>query len=214
MRVLFTALLLAAPLAALQPLPGQAAGTAQLTAAASPELRLLAALPDPLSGLRRHGPVTDFAANPAAPPGLGVAQRYVPVSGERLVATLYLYDRGRRQSPEGAASPALALELNQTAAEMRAMVQMGRYRAVTPAASSAVPDRDGTPGLRCATFEAVQEDGSTTGEAVCLTVLGGRFVKTRVSSWLPGGAPVALRAASGLLSAVIETLPANRAHIP
>ncbi|MDQ1078594.1 hypothetical protein [Pseudoroseomonas cervicalis] len=214
MRALLTALLLAAPLAGLPAASGQAAGTAQLAAAASPELRLMAALPDPLAGLRRHGPATDFGANPAAPPGLGVAQRYVPVSGERLVATLYLYDRGRRQGPEGAGSPALELELNQTAAEMRAMVQMGRYRAVTPATSSAVPDRNGVPGLRCATFEAVQEDGSTTGEAVCLTVLGGRFVKTRVSSWLPGGAPVALRAASGLLSGVIETLPASRAHNP
>ncbi|WP_372621513.1 hypothetical protein [Falsiroseomonas sp.] len=130
--------------------------------------------------------------------GLGVSVRYVPANGERMIATVYLYDRGQFRQPEGGDSPDVLQELRAAAAELNAVARMGRYRSVAFDTGMDVGP------IRCANFRIVQQDGATTGDSVCVTIQHGRFVKVRLTSWSPPDSTAAGIAAAGLTSTVLD----------
>jgi len=136
-------------------------------------------LPQQLGSFQSTGEFTDFEQRPGGA-GLGVSMGYARKDGAR--ATLYLYDRGRRRAPEGGQNPDLPAELAQTVRELTAAIGQGYYTAVTPVETNLLITGNGNyPGIRCSNFRLTRNDGSQTGESVCVTVLAGRFVKARVS---------------------------------
>lgn len=138
---------------------------------------IVAAMPQDLPFLAREGQVTDFETNPATR-GLGASVRYRGQRGLEGVATVYVYDRGAPRGPEGGASPDVERELASTRAEVQAVVQAGRYRAV----SGFTPMAGGLPdGPRCLLFTLTQNTGAETRDAVCVTIRDRRFLKTRVT---------------------------------
>ncbi|ONG51126.1 hypothetical protein BKE38_16655 [Pseudoroseomonas deserti] len=174
---LFPLLLLAAcatPEAA-APQPGLATATAAPAAAAPAAARPAIDFPATLGSFQRRGEVTDYGAAS----GLGRAAGYHRANGD--YATVYLYDRRQRRAPEGAMSPDVAAELQVTRQELDGVMALGRYRAVEPADPELLVERtrSGGPGLRCNNYRITQTHGGTTGDAVCVTVLDGQFLKVR-----------------------------------
>jgi hypothetical protein len=192
-----------AALIALLLLTGCAAPNAPQTRAtagpsgASDAARDAGALPSELEPFRRTGEVTNLELLPGGA-GLGASARYVPANGERMIATVYLYDRGQFRQPEGGDSPDVMQELRTTTAELNAMARMGRYRSVAFDTGMDVGP------IRCANFRIVQPDGATTGDSVCVTVQRGSFVKVRVTSWSPADSTAAGILAAGLTSMVLD----------
>lgn len=162
--------------------------------------RAIAALPAELAGFRRTGPITDYEQLPGGA-GLGASARYVPIGDERMVATVYIYDRGQPRRVDGGDSPEVAQELRSVAAEMNAMALAGRYRSVASAAARPGGEALGT---RCTNFRVVQQNGALTGDSACVSVQRGAFVKVRLTAWTQTDPAVAGRVAAGLLSAVLD----------
>ncbi|WP_419897850.1 hypothetical protein [Roseomonas sp. USHLN139] len=160
--------------------------------------------------LQRTEPVIDLEAGGLR--GLGAAVRYVGINGLPGHATVYVYDRGHTLSAEGADNPQVLRELEVSAAEILAVARAGRLRDVSRVTASV---NDGPPSeilsggpatgpgsTRCRAFAATLADsGTRVGEAVCLTVRDGRFVKTRVT--LRDRATVAFMLASNLITEVL-----------
>ena len=168
--------------------------------ASAPPVPTVAALPTEMAGLRRTGEITDYEVAPGGA-GLGASVRYVsPPGAGRMVATVYVYDRRARQAPEGGGSPAVLDELRRTHADAQALTATGRYRAVTAPTGMDLGGRDVPPDMRCFAFGVIQGDGTRTGDGVCVSVRGGRFVKTRVTSWAPPEPVVAGVAAMALMN--------------
>ncbi|WP_338661333.1 hypothetical protein VQH23_13910 [Pararoseomonas sp. SCSIO 73927] len=155
------------------------------------------ALPAEFDTFRRTGDVLDFEAQPGGA-GLGAGVRYAASNGERTVATVYIYDRGRPRAPEGAASPDVPEELRATTAELNAAIRTGLYRSVKFSTAIELGQRGAPADLRCLNYSIIQRDGTPTGDSVCVTVLRGRFMKVRVSLFNPAE-PVA----AGVLAAAI-----------
>lgn len=139
------------------------------------------ALPAELNGFRRTIPIVDFETSPNGA-GLGASARYVPINGERIVSTVFIYDRGQHRQPDGGESPDVGLEIAAAHSEMNGMVRIGRFRTVTPGSAADFKSADKTT-QRCASFSVVQQDGSPTGDAICVTINKGRFVKVRLTAW-------------------------------
>jgi len=166
----------------------------------SPEALAVEALPATLGGFRRTGPVVDFERRPGGA-GLGASARYVPSSGERMIATVILYDGGQTRRPEGGGGPDVLQHLRAAGGDLNEMVRLGRYRAVEPQGGMEVGG--GTDGsVRCSLFRIVQADGRATGDSVCMTVRNGRFVKVRLTVEDPPGPMGAGLIGSGLTSQV------------
>lgn len=136
---------------------------------------------------------------------MGAAARYTPATGEKVNATVYIYGRGQARHPEGGGSPDVMQEVRATAAELNALVRMGRYRSVAFEGGMDVRATPTSGSVRCANFRVVQQDGATTGDSTCVTVQHGRFVKVRLTSWNPPELAFAGMAAAALVSAVWET---------
>jgi hypothetical protein len=211
MRLVVTALLLLAgcSLPAVQdgarPVPA-VAGTGAGTVVG----RTAVAFPDALAGFRRVGEITDYG-RVAGDPGLGVSARYLPSNGERVVATVYVYDLGRPRLVDGGDSPEATEELRRAGAEIGAMVRLGRFRAAAPEAGMRL---DRTPSLRCTNYRVVQADGAPTGDSACVSVQGGMFVKVRVTAWATPEPTIAGLFASGLLSAMLDARAAGGRPAP
>ncbi|WP_426958158.1 hypothetical protein [Muricoccus radiodurans] len=173
-----------------------------ITAAQSP-VQSMEALPREMAGFRREGFVVDYARQ-VGNPGLGASARYVPMSGERVIATVYIYDRGVRRSPEGGSSPDVDAELRSTLGEVQALVQLGRYRSFAPELAMSMSGPGGGTDLRCRNFRLGLGDGVITGDSVCVTIQGGAFVKVRVSSFQRQEPTAAGLMAASLLSAVVQ----------
>ena len=186
----------------------QAAPRSQQVADYASPIATLQALPQQLDGFQRSGSLIDYAQR-TGNPGLGASARYVPSSGERVAATIYIYDRGRPRQPAGANSPDVEQELHATAGELNAMVRAGRYQLTRPEGGMNVGAPSAADSAKCLTFTVTQGDGARTGDAVCVTVQRGQFLKVRVTSWNPPEPTAAGLFAVGLLKAV-QSAPASR----
>ena len=195
MRALTKAALLLAALAT----PQAAPRSQQVAEYASP-IATLEAMPQQLAGFQRTGSLIDYAQR-TGNPGLGASARYVPSSGERIVATIYIYDRGRPRQPEGANSPDVQQELGATTGELNAMVRAGRYQLAKPEGGMNVGAPSNADSAKCLTYTVTQGDGARTGDAVCVTVQRGQFLKVRVTTWDPPEPTAAGLFAVGLLKA-------------
>ncbi|WP_159992699.1 hypothetical protein [Roseomonas sp. 18066] len=160
--------------------------------------------------LRRADAPVDYEA--AGRPGLGASVRYVGIRGLPGHATVYVYDRGLTLTVEGADNPQALQELENSAAELIAFANTGRLRdlsSVTAQVNGGPPSQiltggpaSGPGSTRCrALAGTLTETGVRVGEAVCVTVRDGRFVKTRVT--LRDRATVAFMIASNLITEVL-----------
>lgn len=168
---------------------------------ASAPARAVAALPSELPGFRRVGEVTDFERRPGGA-GLGASVRYRPTGAERIVATVFVYDRGLKDLT-GAAEAAVAEELRAAHAELDGVARMGRYRSVAADQGLAMTGPGGT--VRCATFRIVQQDGQTTGDAACVAVRAGRFLKVRITNYDSADPAVAGLLAGSIAGTVLDS---------
>ena len=167
-----------------------------------------AALPAELAGWRRVA-VTDFTQRPGGA-GLGAAVEYRPMVGGPGVATVYLYDRGITGPAEGAAAPDLAGELRTAVGEVEAVGSLRRFHVAGRGLETEIPGAGGRPGLRCTPLLLAYEGGNRSDSFVCLGVVGGHFLKLRMSlpasgEDLSGKAVMAFGGA--LLDAVQPPLP-------
>lgn len=201
MRVVAMALLLLTGCGASVPRE-ETASTGNPPARTAP-VRAITELPPTLAGFQRTGATTDYERLPGGA-GMGASARYVPASGERVVATVYIYDRGQPRRADGGASPDVAEELRAASAEINAMVRAGRYRSAAPAAAMSVGEAPSATSLRCVNFRVVQQDGVATGDSACVSVQHGAFVKVRLTAWAPPEPAIAGLFAAGLLSAVLD----------
>ncbi|WP_376094822.1 hypothetical protein ACE7GA_01875 [Roseomonas sp. CCTCC AB2023176] len=92
-RALAAALLLAS-LAACATAPGGQPTPAQT----------VTALPRQIVGFQSTGRIIDLEGTPGGA-GLGASHNYVPATGERMLATVYVYDRGRAARRRAAPAP-------------------------------------------------------------------------------------------------------------
>ena len=165
--------------------------------------RALAALPSKLAGFRRAGTITDFERLPGGA-GAGASSRYAPATGERVAATVFMYDRGRPRQHEVGGGPEVAEELRMAASELNALARMGRYRSVSFEAGMDVGSPSGASSMRCAKFRIVQPDGLVTGDSICVSVGRGSFVKVRVTALTSPEPAVAGLLGAGLMSTVLQ----------
>ncbi|MCK8785803.1 hypothetical protein M0638_15595 [Roseomonas sp. NAR14] len=177
--------------------PGPVAGAPGVSAAA----RAAEALPPMLASFRRSGPVTDFEQRPGGA-GLGAAVPYAPTGGERMAATVFIYDRGRR--PPDGDGPEVAAEFRLAAAELDAAMRAGIYRSVSFANGMGVRSAATARSFRCANFRITQQDGAPTGSSLCVAVQRGMFVKVRLTAWQPPDPGIAGIAAAALTAAVLQ----------
>ncbi len=166
-RMVLAMLLLAGPVAA-QGLKGPV-----------PMADAAAALPAELAGWRR-GAVADFAQRPGGA-GLGAAVEYRPLIGGSGVATVYLYDRGMAGLPEGVASEQVAGEIRAAVGEIEAVGPLRRFQVAGRGTELDIPGPGGRPGLHCAPLLLAFEGGNRADSYVCLGVVGGRFLKLRMT---------------------------------
>jgi hypothetical protein len=184
--------------------------TANAASRPSP-LAVVQGFPQEFRFLKRAEPPFDYEARGLS--GLGASVRYAGINGMPGHATVYVYDRGLTLATEGADNPQALQELETSAAEIVALAQAGRLRDL----GSATTQRDDGPSseilpagpasgpgsIRCRAFGGTLTDnGIRVGEAVCVTVRDGRFVKTRVT--------VSHRASSAFVMAaklMIDLLP-------
>ncbi|MBK1657300.1 hypothetical protein [Paracraurococcus ruber] len=141
-------------------------------------------LPADLAGWRR-GAVTDFTQRPGGA-GLGAAVEYRPAPGGPGIATVYLYDRGRTDLRDGAASPEVEAELRGAVGEVEAVAPLRRYRVAERGTPVDLRGAGGREGLRCQPLVLAFEGGTLADSTVCLGVVAGRFVKLRMT--LPAAA--------------------------
>lgn len=187
-RMMLAMLLLAGPAAAQGPVP---------------MAEQAAALPAELAGWRR-GAVTDFARQPGGA-GLGAAVEYRPVVGGAGVATVYLYDRGLAGLPEGVASDQVAGEIRAAVGEIEAVGPLRRFTVAGRGAVTDIPGTGGRPGLRCEPLLLAFEGGNRADSYVCLGVLGGHFLKLRMT--LPASAEaVSSQTVAGFAGALLASL--------
>jgi len=197
---LLAALAAAAPVALAQKTAAPS-GKGEVAAGPSAPALAVAALPATLGGFGRDGEVVDFERRPNGA-GYGASLRYTPRSGARAVATVFLYDRGARRAPEGGAGREVAEEMRVAVGEVGSLVRTGRYRSVSEGTEMELGAEAGR--FRCATFEVIQGDGATTGDAVCLGVRQGAFLKVRVTAWTPPEPVAAGRMAAGIMRDVLR----------
>ena len=214
-------LLLALAACATPGAPTPAAGSAP---AASPNaglpapLAVVAAMPQQLPFFRRAEAPTDYAqasgqgsGQASGQSGLGASVRYLGTQGLPGIATVYVYDRGQVLPVEGADNPAVAQELDRSAAEVVAFAGSARLRdlqVVALRSPGGTPDpvlpagpATGPGSIRCRVFTASLPTGEKIAEAVCLTVRRQRFLKTRLT--IRDGAGMAQMVAAGLVDEVM-----------
>ncbi len=168
----------AALLVALFAGPAIAQGGIRRFAALTPA-QAVESLPQEIAGFRRAGPMTDFELRPNGA-GLGAAVEYTAV-GDGAVATVYVYS-GRQTGLAGGADTAEAqAQLRQASREIAAIGPVRRYTVAAEAPSVTVPGTNGAPAVRCARLELLRENGARSASFACLGVLGGRFLKLRIS---------------------------------
>lgn len=168
-------------------------------------LAIVEGLPMELAAYKRRPHVTDFEARGMA--GGGASVNYDPMSGEPVVATVYVYDRGQVRQPEGGESPDVAQELQLSTIELQTLAQRGHFQSVQPDVGMDVKDPSGAFRIRCATFRIGQKTGAMTGDAVCVTVRNGRFVKIRLTEGITSEPAGAGMLASGFMSSVLDVMP-------
>lgn len=203
MRMAITALLLMAGCSAAAPAPQGEVAPSGNPSTRSALVEAVAALPPVLAGFQRMGPMTDYERLPGGA-GMGASASYVPANGDRMLATIYIYDRGRPRQVDGGASPEVAEELRTAAAEIGVMVRVGRYRSASFAAAMDVREAGGRNGMRCLNFRVVQQDGVATGDSACVSVQRSAFVKVRLTAWVAPEPAVAGLLAARLLAAVLD----------
>jgi hypothetical protein len=139
-------------------------------------------------------------------PGAGRSAAYQRANGD--YATVYIYDGGQRRAPEGPAGPDVAAELKNAGAQLVLIGGIsGRNQSIQPAEPEFLVERStsGKLGLRCQNFRTMRVGGSTVGDAVCLTVLNGQFLKVRATS--ANGDPRRAAAIGGELVLAMQDAP-------
>lgn len=172
------------------PAPGQPAPTqpvpGQPTKPPVPEATT--GLPDypALVGPWRRDRIIDYAAR-TGDPGLGTGANYLPEDGQGGVASVYVYDRGRRDLVDGADSPAVAQEMDLAIREIEMLGPQRHYRMAGRQAMAPVTGPGGRALMRCETIVLAFEAEAPRRSIACVGVAGGRFVKLRLTR--PGAAP-------------------------
>ncbi len=161
-------------------------------------------LPSDMAGFRRVGPHTDFESLPKGA-GLGASAPFVAIADGKAVATVYLYDRGSPQSPEGAQSNTVARELALAAFEIQDLARSRNIEVVDMPKSIPVLG-EGAASVACLSFRINARGNEFVGGAVCITVQQQAFVKVR----LTGASPDAAAAQSSALSLMVAVLAARR----
>jgi len=160
-------------------------------------------------GAWRRGTVTEFESRPGGT-GLGAAVEYRPSTGGAGVATVYLYDHGRTDLRDGIEAPVLEAELRGAVAEVEAIGPLRRYQVTERPAPFDVAAEGRRPGLRCQPLVLTFQGGTLADSYACLGVVGGRFLKLRMT--LPASAEElsakAVTAFGGLLLATVQPPPA------
>jgi len=159
-------------------------------------------------GAWRRGTVTEFESRPGGT-GLGAAVEYRPSVGGAGGATIYLYDRGRTDLRDGIDPSVLEAELRGAVAEVEAVGPLRRYQVTDRPAPFDVAAEGRRPGLRCQPLLLVFEGGTRADSYACLGVVGGRFLKLRMT--LPASAEElsvkAVTAFGGLVLATVQPPP-------
>lgn len=129
--------------------------------------------PAEIAGFAR-GPRTDYESRA---PGLGYPMAY---TNGRWKADIYVYDAGVRTIPDGPSSPAVEAQLAQAVGDIRTAVERGFYRGSEDLGPVRLPGAAGTR-LACRAIAIDHPALGLTESLLCLTGLGGRFVKFRLS---------------------------------
>jgi len=169
-------------IALLAALPGAAAAQGL-----PPPAEAVAALPHALPGFSRTGEVTDYEQRQGGA-GLGASTEYRATAGT-AIATVYIYDRGRKDLPNGADNPSVEAELRSAAREIEAAAPRRNYRIESRTPTVAIPGPDGLPALRCDRFDLAFDNGTHREGFACVGVVARRFLKLRVTlaATGPGG---------------------------
>jgi hypothetical protein len=155
------------------------------------DLAVLGGLPAELAGFQRGG-ITDYATM-SGDPGLGASVEYRAPEG--AIATVYLYDRGRRDLTGAARTAAIEDEIQVARREVQAVSAARRYRVQADRPAADVADGPGRTRFRCRVLDLAFADGRRLDSFICATVRRGRFLKLRLS---------ALAAAPGATAAQVQ----------
>lgn len=160
--------------------PPQAGPMAQGT-----PLQTVSALPQDVFGFRRAGDPTDFEQRS---PGLGASVEYRARLGTaNAVATVYVYTAGQSGLPEGPDSPAVQAQMLNMGREVDAVARQRGNTLMGEGSGPAIIGRTGRPALRCAQYMIRAANGGQVDSYGCIGVVGGRFLKIRLSSGNPSG---------------------------
>lgn len=161
--------------------PAMLAGpaTGQGVKARPSPMEAAAALPAEAAGFRRIE-IADLEGRPNGA-GLGAAVEYRPAAGGAGIATVYVYDRGRADLPEGAYSLALDQELDTALREVEALSEARGYRVAGSRPLADVAGPEGMPALRCLQLDLAFTRGPHADSFLCAGVLRGYFLKLRMT---------------------------------
>ena len=188
-RLRIAALLTGAALAFTLPALAQKGGTGPAPQAGpvaqGTPMQTVSALPGEVFGFRRAGDATDFEQRS---PGLGASVEYRARLGTaNAVATVYVYSGGQTGLPEGPDSPAVQAQMQSMGREVDAVARQRGNTLMSEASGPAIQGRAGRLVLRCNQYMVRTANGGQVDSYGCLGVVGGRFVKIRMTSANPSG---------------------------
>lgn len=166
--------------------------------------------PERVSGWRLDR-VTDYESRPGGA-GNGSSANYQQPDGGSGVATVYVFDRGRRDLVDGPATPEAASELNGAITAVALLAPHRGYRIAARRTAAPVPGPDGRPALSCEALILAIETGGSQASIACVGVVDRRFVKLRLSrpADAPGDAEAITRDfGRGILAALRAPAPAK-----
>lgn len=142
-------------------------------------------LPAELAGFQRFGEVTDYGQR-AGDPRLGASVEYsASPGGGRAIATIYVYSGGRSGLQDGADTPEVRAQLETMGREVDAVARQRGNTLLGEATAAPIPGRAGRPALRCNQYLLRTRNGGPLDSYGCIGVVGGRFLKIRMTSTGP-----------------------------
>lgn len=179
------ALALAVPALAQKGGAGPAPGGSGPVAQGSPA-QTVAALPQEVAGFRRYGELTDFEQRPNGA-GLGASVHYQPLPNTTPSnVTVYVYTAGLSGLPDGPDSPAVATQMQRMGLEVNGVARQLGNTLMGEAGGPVIQGSNGRPALRCALYMIRRAaDGGQVDSYGCIGVVGGRFLKIRMTSSNP-----------------------------
>lgn len=174
------------------------------TPAGAGPAQIVQSLPAELAGFRRHGDVFDYERRQGGA-GFGASVEYrAPDAGGAAIATVYVYSANLTGLRDGAGGPEIHDQFAAMTREVEAVQAQRGNRLTTTTQIAPVPGRGGGAALACWQYHLVRAEGQPIDSYGCLGILGGRFVKIRLT--FPGADPAHPRVLAGFGRAVVAAL--------